>query len=148
MLEPIHDLCNQSSSTLLVNYGTASMILAAVSLQNPAHVSQRYQVFLLSTCLIVIHATISSMPTRWIANFNAAGSTYHMLALIVVIIIIPAATNRESQGLPRFGLSSEVWGTIYPGTEFSAGIGIPHVLPRHCRTLSGYDAPFHLSGEC
>lgn len=47
-----------------------------------------------------------------------------MFALIVVIILIPSATNREEQGLPRFKASSEVWGTIYQGTDYSSGVAV------------------------
>ncbi|KAI4707690.1 hypothetical protein J4E89_007796 [Alternaria sp. Ai002NY15] len=66
------------------------------------------------------------MPTRWLAKFNSAGSTFNFIALIVVIIMIPAGTDRTERGLPRFAPSSEVWGTIY----------------------EGYDSPFHLAEEC
>lgn len=56
-----------------VNYGTASMILAAASIQNPSFIPQNYQVYLLSVALMVIHGTISSMPTKFIAQFNSVG---------------------------------------------------------------------------
>lgn len=47
-----------------------------------------------------------------------------MIALVVVIILIPSATNREDQGMPRFNSSSDVWGTIYKGTEYSSGVAV------------------------
>ncbi|KAB8356533.1 hypothetical protein FH972_024116 [Carpinus fangiana] len=131
-----------------VNYGTASMTLAAASIMNPDYVPQNYQVFLLTTLLMLVHMCISSMPTKWVANFNAYGSTFNMIALIVVIVLIPAATNRESQGLPRFTSSAEVWGTIYKGTDWPAGVGVLMSFLGIIWTLSGYDSPFHLSEEC
>ena len=88
------------------------------------------------------------MPTRWIANFNSVGSTINMIALVVVIVLIPAATNRADQGLPRFNAASDVWGTVYAGTEFPAGIGILMSFVSVIWTMSGYDASFHLSEEC
>ena len=176
------------------------MILAAASINYPDYVPTDYQTFLLTTLIMLIHGVISSMPTRWIANFNSVGSTFNIIALIIVIIVIPAATNREEQGLPKFAAASDVWGTIYEGTDWPAGIGIlmsfvavnwcvfriplslfPRsqrkpwgVLPssrvtpsstasslsshsppfplltttQTQRTMSGYDAPFHLSEEC
>lgn len=94
-----------------VNYGTASMILAAASIQSGgSYVPQNYQVWLMAAALQLIHGTISSMPTRWIGRFNAVGSGFNMLALVVVVIIIPAATNRQSQGLSRFNSAADVWG--------------------------------------
>lgn len=107
-----------------VNYGTAAMILAAASIKNPGYVPTDWQTFLLTVFIMLIHGCMASAPTRWIAKINSAGSTFNMIALIVVIILIPSATNREEQGLPRFKSSSEVWGTIYPGTDYSPGVSV------------------------
>ena len=71
-----------------------------------------------------------------------------MIALVVVIILIPALTNRESQGLPRFSPSGEVWGNFYPGTDWPNGIGVLMSFLGMIWTLSGYDSPFHISEEC
>lgn len=71
-----------------------------------------------------------------------------MLALIAVLILIPATTNRKEQGLPRFSPSSEVWNTIYPGTNWPDGIAIMMSFISVIWTMSGYDSPFHLSEEC
>ncbi|GAO47026.1 amino acid transporter [Saitoella complicata NRRL Y-17804] len=131
-----------------VNYGTAAMILAAASIQNPEYVPQNYQVFFVTVLLMLVHATMASLPTKRIAQVNSTGSTFNMIALVIVIILIPAGTNRVSQGLPRFTPSSEVWGTIYPGTEFPAGVGVLMSFVSVIWTMSGYDAPFHLSEEC
>jgi amino acid transporter len=113
------------------------MILAAGSMTNPDYVPQDYQVWLLTTLLMLIHACISSMPTRWIAEFNSIGSSLNIGALLVVTVLIPAGTNRETQGLPRFAASSEVWGTIYPGTDFPAGIAILMSFVSVIWTVSG-----------
>ena len=131
-----------------VDYAISAMILAAASINNPNYVPQNYQIFLLTTFIMIIHGFISSMPTKWIATFNSYGSTFNIIALFIVIILIPADTNRPSQGLPRFTSSSEVWGTIYPGTEFPAGISVLMSFISVIWTMSGYDAPFHLAEEC
>ena len=73
---------------------------------------------------MLIHGCISSMPTRWIATFNSYGTSLNIIGLLIVIIMIPAAANRESQGLSKFNSSAEVWGEIYNGTDFPAGIAI------------------------
>jgi len=65
-----------------------------------------------------------------------------------VVIIIPTGTNRTDQGLPRFNSSSAVWGDIYDGTDFPAGVAILMSFVAVIWTMSGYDAPFHLSEEC
>jgi amino acid transporter len=131
-----------------VNYGISAMILAAASINNPAYVPQDYQVFLLTVLIMIIHAVLSSMPTKWLAQFNSAGSSFNFLALIVVIILIPSGTDRPSRGLPRFAPSSEVWGTIYEGTAFPPGVAVLMSFIGVIWTMSGYDSPFHLAEEC
>ncbi|KAF2498824.1 amino acid transporter [Lophium mytilinum] len=131
-----------------VNWGIASMILAAASITNPDYVPTDYQVFLLTTFIMILHGIMSSLPTRWLAQINSGGSTFNFIALIVVIILIPAGTDRESRGLPKFTKSSEVWGDIYAGTEFPAGISVLMSFIGVIWTMSGYDSPFHLAEEC
>ncbi|KAI8624888.1 amino acid permease [Xylariaceae sp. FL1651] len=126
-----------------VNYGGASMILAAASIVNPSYVPQPYQTFLLTTFLMIVHACISSMPTLWIANFNAVGTVINVLALIVTIIIIPTATNN----VPKFQPSSVAW-SIENFTDWPDGVAVLMSFLSICWTMSGYDAPFHLAEEC
>lgn len=131
-----------------VDYALSAMILAAVSISNPSYEPQNYQIFLLTTLIMLIHGCISSMPTKWIATYNSYGSTFNIIALFLTVIIIPAQTNRQEQGLPRFAKSSEVWGNIYDGTDFPPGLAILMSFVAVIWTMSGYDAPFHLSEEC
>lgn len=104
------------------------MILAAGKIGNPSYEPQNYQIFLLTVLSLVVHGCISSMPTKWIANFNSVGSSLNIVALIIVLILIPANTNRVEQGrllgldLPSFAPSKEVWGSFYDGTDFPNGI--------------------------
>ena len=108
----------------------AAMILAAGKIGNPSYNPQNYQIFLLTVVILLIHGCISSMPTRWIANFNSVGSVLNIVALAVVVILIPANTNRVEQGrllgqdLPRFAPSKDVWGGFYEGTDYSNGVAL------------------------
>ncbi|KAF2118538.1 amino acid/polyamine transporter I, partial [Lophiotrema nucula] len=131
-----------------VNYGTAAMILAAASIQNPDYVPTDYQTFLLTVFIMLIHGVMSSLPTRWLAQINSGGSTFNFIALIIVIILIPAGTDRTDRGLSKFTPSSEVWGTIYEGTVFPPGISVLMSFIGVIWTMSGYDSPFHLAEEC
>ncbi len=116
--------CGQVTAAPSIDYAMAAMILAANSIQNPNFVPQPYQVFLLTTLIMLIHGCISSMPTKWIANFNAWGSSFNFIGLLIVIILIPGATKRTDQGLPRFTPSSSVWNDFYAGTDFSNGVAL------------------------
>lgn len=82
------------------------------------------QVFLLTTFLMIIHSFMASFPTRWIARVNSAGSTFNIIALVIVIIIIPAACDRTAFGLSKFNSNKAVWGDIYEGTDFAPGVSI------------------------
>ncbi len=107
-----------------VDYAMSAMTLAGASIGNPNYVPENYHIFLLTTLIMLIHGCISSMPTKWIANFNSVGSTFNIIALGIVLILIPASTNRESQGLPRFTDAGTVWGSFYEGTNFPQGVSL------------------------
>ena len=139
---------NREEQELTRLTGTAAMTLAAASIVNPSYVPNEWQTFLLTCLLMVIHACMASAPTRWIARINSAGSTFNIIALIVVLILIPAGTNREEQGLTRFNPSNEVWGTIYKGTDYPSGVAVLMSFISVIWTMSGYDSPFHLAEEC
>ncbi|KAF2874900.1 amino acid permease-domain-containing protein [Massariosphaeria phaeospora] len=131
-----------------VNYGIAAMTLAAASIQNPSYTPQPYQTFLLTVFIMLIHGVMSSLPTKRIAQINSLGSSFNFVALIIVIILIPAGTDRPARGLPKFSPSSDVWGSIYEGTSFPPGISVLMSFIGVIWTMSGYDSPFHLSEEC
>jgi amino acid transporter len=124
------------------------MILAAASITNPSYVPTDYQTFLLTVFIMLIHACISSMPTKWIANFNSYGSTLNIICLFVVIIMIPAAvTGTEVPGTvsPKFMPSKQVW-SIQNGTEWPDGVAVLMSFIAIIWTMSGYGVlPFQRS---
>lgn len=122
------------------------MTLAAASIANPNYVPNDYQTFLLTALVMVLHACISSMPTLWIANFNSYGSTLNMIGLLIVIVMIPASVT-GTDTTPKFFPSKDVW-SIQNGTDWPDGIAILESFIAIIWTMSGYDAPFHLSEEC
>ncbi|KAI7628421.1 hypothetical protein KC346_g177, partial [Hortaea werneckii] len=71
-----------------------------------------------------------------------------MVALVIVLILIPAACDRTAYGLAKFNPSSAVWGDVYDGTSFPDGISILMSFIGVIWTMSGYDSPFHLAEEC
>ena len=100
------------------------MILACGSIQNPDYVPTNYQTFLLTVLIMLIHSCMASFSTKWIARVNSVGSTFNIIALAAVLIMIPAACDRTTRGLSKFNSSSEVWGTIENGTDFPSGIAV------------------------
>lgn len=120
------------------------MILAAVSINDPGFVPTTWQTFLLTTLIMILHAGISSMPTKRVAQFNSWGSTFNFIALIAVLILIPANTKNT----PKFTPSKEVWSHITNLTDFPDGVAVLMTFVGVIWTMSGYDSPFHLSEEC
>ncbi|KAJ5571106.1 hypothetical protein N7535_004766 [Penicillium sp. DV-2018c] len=127
-----------------VNYGVSAMILAAASIRDPTYVPTSWQTFLLTTFIMILHSAISSMPTKRVAQFNSYGSTFNIIALIAVLILIPASTKNS----PKFNSSKEVWGHITNLTDFPDGVAVLMTFVSVIWTMSGYDSPFHLSEEC
>lgn len=121
------------------------MILAAGSITNPDYLPTKWQTFLLTTLIMIIHAGISSLPTKRVAQFNSYGSAFNMIALVATIIVIPAATNNSPD---KFTPSHEVWSHINNQTDFPNGIAVLMTFVGVIWTMSGYDSPFHLSEEC
>jgi amino acid transporter len=120
------------------------MILACRSITDKNYVSTNYELFLLTTLLMISQSCISSMPTKWIATFNSLGSSFNMVAVIIVIILIPSATITD----PKFEPTHQVWNNISNGTDFPNGIAILMSFISVMWAMSGFDAPFHLSEEC
>jgi amino acid transporter len=129
-----------------VDYALSAMILAAASITHPAYIPTQWQTFLLTVFIMIIHACISSMPTLWIARFNSYGSTMNMICLFVVIIMIPTSVT-GTETTPKFFPSSQVW-SIQNGTDWPDGVAVLMSFIAIIWTMSGYDAPFHLSEEC
>lgn len=127
-----------------VDYALSAMILAAVSISNPDYVPTDWQTFLLTTLIMILHAGISSLPTKRVAQFNSYGSTFNFLALVAVLIAIPAGTTNS----PKFTPSDKVWGDITNQTDFPDGVAVLMTFVGVIWTMSGYDSPFHLSEEC
>lgn len=127
-----------------VSYSLAAMILAARSITDPDYVPTNYEVFFLTAFLLIMQSCLSSMPTKWIAYFNSLGSSFNIVAVIIVIILIPAAAKTD----PKFTPTRQVWSSIENGTDFPNGIAVLMSFISVMWAMSGFDAPFHLSEEC
>jgi len=127
-----------------VNYGNASMIVALAEIYNPDFEDTYAKRFGITVALTAACAVMTGLPTRWVARINSYGTPLQMCSLIVVIIGVLAADIER----PKFNPNSLVWGTIQNGTDWPAGIAILQSFLTAIWTMSGYDAPFHLSEEC
>jgi amino acid transporter len=120
------------------------MILAAVGIAHPTYVPQNWHTFLLTSIILVLNAVIASLPTRFLARFNEAGALFNLLSLLLFCIIVPSL----SVNIPKTNSTRDVWGTLTNTTEWPDGVAVLMSFLGVIWTMSGYDAPFHLSEEC
>lgn len=116
------------------------MILAAASITNPEYVPEPWHTFLLTVFILIIHACISSMPTKWIANFNSVGTVVNIACLVIVIIIIPAAAIGE----PKFQSNEFAW-SVQNFTDWPDGVAVLLSFLAIIWTMSGYGKYLFLS---
>ena len=120
------------------------MMLAAGAMANPNYTPQHWHTYLLTLLILITHACLASLHTRFLARFNAVGTIFNMISLVIFLIVAPAA----SINTPKTQPSSVVWGTLSNGTEWPVGFAVLMSFLGVIWTMSGYDAPFHLSEEC
>lgn len=109
------------------------MTLAAASIANPDYVPTDWQTFLLTVFIMLIHSCISSMPTKWIGNFNSVGTVINMTCLLITIILIPATAMSQ----PKFQPNDFAWG-IQNSTDWPDGIAVLLSFLAIIWTMSGY----------
>ncbi|KAM9916299.1 hypothetical protein OXX59_010088, partial [Metschnikowia pulcherrima] len=106
--------------------------------------------YALTTAIMVIHAVISCMPTKILAQFNNVGTSCNMIFLVIVFVIIFACNDRVSMydgEIPKFNSNSKAWGLVNQ-TDFPTGVAMLVSFLGVIWAMSGYDSPFHLSEEC
>ncbi|WBW74633.1 amino acid transmembrane transporter [Schizosaccharomyces osmophilus] len=126
-----------------INYSTASMLLGAVSVARPSYTPSNYQLFLVTLLITAINAFIASLPTKLIARFNSVSTYLNTLFLFITIIVILAFAGKNH----GFNETHAVWGDITNYTDWPDGFAVIMSFCGAIWTMSGYDAPFHMSEE-
>ncbi|TGO67810.1 hypothetical protein BOTNAR_0035g00190 [Botryotinia narcissicola] len=129
-----------------VNYALAAMILTAAQIFHPDYVVQTWHVYLLLLALLVLQGLLAMNSTKFIGVLNTLGTIMNVIVLLIFVIWFPAGSINE----PKTNPSSMVWISegIINGTEWPTGFSFLMGFLSVIWTLSGYDAPFHLSEEC
>ncbi|TGO68930.1 hypothetical protein BELL_0801g00060 [Botrytis elliptica] len=129
-----------------VNYALAAMILTAAQIVHPDYVVQTWHVYLLLLALLVLQGLLAMNSTKFIGVLNTVGTITNVIVLLIFVIWFPAGSINE----PKTNPSSMVWTSegIVNGTEWPTGFAFLMGFLSVIWTLSGYDAPFHLSEEC
>lgn len=141
-------LC-QITASPSVNYSGAALMFALGTYNNPSFSPTTGQYYAMTLAIQVVHGCISSLPTKWLARLNSAGTIANVLFLIIVFVMILAANKRDVYypDMPKFNDNGKAWG-LYNQTDWPTGIAMLMSFLGVVWAMSGYDSPFHLSEEC
>ncbi|OCL05726.1 amino acid transporter-like protein [Glonium stellatum] len=127
-----------------VNYALAAMILAVASINNPDYTPETWHLYLTFLFLLIIEGCLTMNSTKFLGYMNIVGTIVNVLVLIIFIIWLPVASVNK----PKFNDNHIVWAELQNGTEWPTGFAFLMGFLSVIWTISGYDAPFHLSEEC
>ncbi|MCJ1316815.1 hypothetical protein MMC15_002136 [Xylographa vitiligo] len=113
-------------------------------LANPGYTAQTFHVYLLLLALLIFEGLLTMNSTKFIGRLNVAGTVANLVALIIFVIWMPVG----SINTPKTNSNTFVWTEIINGTEWPSGFAFMMGFLSVIWTMSGYDAPFHLSEEC
>ncbi|MCJ1378935.1 hypothetical protein MMC17_002034 [Xylographa soralifera] len=134
----------QATGPCSVNYALSSMILTAAEIANPDYTAQTFHVYLLLLALLIFEGLLTMNSTKFIGRLNVAGTVANIIALVIFVIWMPVG----SINTPKTNSNEFVWTEIINGTEWPSGFAFMMGFLSVIWTMSGYDAPFHLSEEC
>ena len=122
------------------------MILTAVEIAQPSYTAQTFHVYLLLLALLIFEGFLTMNSTKFVGNLNKVGTLVNMAVIFIFVIWMPVG----SINTPKTNPNSEVWTSagIINGTEWPTGFAFMMGFLSVIWTMSGYDAPFHLSEEC
>lgn len=139
----------QITSAPSVNYSGACLILSMASYKS-GYVAPTGVYYALTTAIMAVHAVISCLPTKYLAQFNNLGTSINMVFLVIVFVMIFACNDRVSMyegSVPKFNSNAKAWG-LTNQTDFPTGVAMLVSFLGVIWAMSGYDSPFHLSEEC
>ena len=122
------------------------MILTAVQIGNPNYVMETFHVYLLMVSLMIFEGLLTMNSTKFIGQLNKVGTIVNLVVLVIFIVWMPAGSINKPKTTPN----NIVWTSdgIVNGTEWPTGFAFMMGFLSVIWTMSGYDAPFHLSEEC
>lgn len=122
------------------------MLLTAGAIANPGYVIQTWHIYLTLLLILIVSGLITMQSTKIIGRINIVGTWINLIALVIFVIWLPVGSVNR----PKVNPNSIVWTSdgIVNGTEWPTGFAVIMGFLSVIWTMSGYDAPFHLSEEC
>lgn len=120
------------------------MILTTAKLAHSDYTAATWHVYLMLLALLFVEGLLTMNSTKFLGQLNAVGTAANIIALIILIIWMPAGSFNS----PKTNSNHYVWTEIINGTECPNTLAVMMGFLGVIWTMSGYDAPFHLSEEC
>ncbi|KAK5724369.1 polyamine transporter tpo5 [Elasticomyces elasticus] len=139
----------QTAGVASVAYGTAQMLLAAVSMgsaydletQTFAYTPIAAHVVAVSIGLLLLMGIVCSLPTKWLSQFIKWFAPTNILATIAICIALLVTTKDKRSASDVFGHVTD--GSGWNSKGFSFLLGFLSVA----WTMTDYDATVHISEE-
>lgn len=120
------------------------MLIDAGVMAYPSYSPQTWHIYLTLLALLVVEGVITMQSTKFIGHVNKVGTYANVIIIFIFVIWFPVG----SINTPKTNNSHQVWTTFENGTEWPIGWATIMGFLTTIWTMSGYDAPFHLSEEC
>lgn len=128
-----------------INFSLANLILAVAQMNDPEFVPQKYQIYLLSILLMFINGILASVPTKYVARINSAGSILNSFVIVIGFIMLLAGNKRSA---PKWNSNYQVWQEFNNQTDWPNGIALLMSFLAAIWCIAGFDGSFHLCEEC
>jgi amino acid transporter len=138
------NFCGFITGPCSVNYALASMLITCGSIANPDYEAKTWHLYLVFLLILFTNGVVTMQSTWFIGWVSKVGTVWNFLIVLIFVIWFPvgAITN------PKTNNSHDVWTQFENGTEWPIGWATIMGFLTTIWTMSGYDAPFHLSEEC
>ncbi|KAA6412389.1 MAG: amino acid transporter [Lasallia pustulata] len=134
----------QATAPCSVNYALAAMLVTAGEIAYPSYTAQTFHTYLVLLALLIVEGCLTMNSTKFIGRLNKVGTVANLLVIVIFVIWFPVGSINR----PKTNPNSVVWTGIVNGTEWPSGFAFMMGFLSVIWTMSGYDAPFHLSEEC
>lgn len=128
---------------LSLNYALAAMLVTAGQIAYPGYEPQNWHIYLVLLGLLASNGVVCMQSTYFIGWMNKIGTVWNLIIIVIFVIWFPVGAINS----PKTNSSHDVWLTFSNGTEWPIGWATVMGFLSAIWTLSGYDAPFHLSEE-
>ena len=120
------------------------MLVTCGEIANPDYHAQEWHIYLCLVALLIVQGIITMQSTKFIGWVNVVGTIWNIMVVIIFLIWFPVGSINH----PKFNDTHSVWTNFENGTEWPIGWATVMGFLTTIWTMSGYDAPFHLSEEC